>query len=119
MSEKVPQILSFEINGGKKLSGTIRTNYSKNGSVGLLCASLLNKGKTTLHGIARIEEVYRVIEILESIGVKISWQDVNTVEILPPSIFEMQNIVSASRKTIGLPFSTITFRHKGSRMIID
>lgn len=100
MSEKVPQILSFEINGGKKLSGTIRTNYSKNGSVGLLCASLLNKGKTTLHGIARIEEVYRVIEILESIGVKISWQDVNTVEILPPPIFEMQNInKSAAIKT--------------------
>src|SRR3990167_10609416 len=65
--------IDFEINGGKKLSGNIKTNFSKNGSVGLLCASLLNRGKTTLHGIARIEEVYRVIEILESIGVLVKW----------------------------------------------
>jgi len=65
----------FQVNGGKKLHGSITTNFSKNGSVGLLCASLLNKGITTLHGIARIEEVYRVIEILESIGVNIKWQD--------------------------------------------
>ena len=34
----------FLVNGGKKLHGIIKTNFSKNGSVGLLCASLLNKG---------------------------------------------------------------------------
>jgi len=33
--------LSLEIVGGKKLHGTIETNTSKNGAVGLLCASLL------------------------------------------------------------------------------
>ncbi|MFA4975155.1 MAG: UDP-N-acetylglucosamine 1-carboxyvinyltransferase [Candidatus Paceibacterota bacterium] len=82
----------FLVNGGKKLSGTIKTNFSKNGSVGLLCASLLNKGTTTLHGIARIEEVNRVIEILESIGVKIKWQDQNTVIINPPKNFNLKNI---------------------------
>ncbi|MCU0660270.1 MAG: UDP-N-acetylglucosamine 1-carboxyvinyltransferase [Candidatus Pacebacteria bacterium] len=76
--------IDFEIRGGRKLSGTIRTNYSKNGSVGLLCAALLNRGKTILHGIARIEEVYRVIEILESIGTTIKWIEKNTVEITPP-----------------------------------
>jgi UDP-N-acetylglucosamine 1-carboxyvinyltransferase len=84
--------IDFEINGGKKLYGSIRTGYSKNGSVGLLCASLLNKGKTKLHGIARIEEVYRVIEVLESIGVKVSWTEANTVEITPPKIFKIDKI---------------------------
>jgi UDP-N-acetylglucosamine 1-carboxyvinyltransferase len=84
--------IDFQVNGGKKLSGTIRTNFSKNGSVGLLCASLLNKGTTTLHGIARIEEVNRVIEILESIGVQIKWQDQNTVIITPPKKFNLENI---------------------------
>ena len=43
-----PGSMNLEIHGGKKLSGTIETNTSKNGAVGLLCASLLNKGKTTL-----------------------------------------------------------------------
>ncbi len=84
--------IDFQINGGKKLHGSIKTNFSKNGSVGLLCASLLNKGKTTLHGIARIEEVYRVIEILESIGVSIKWIDNNSLTIVPPAHFKMDKI---------------------------
>ena len=86
--------------GGKKLSGSIKTNFSKNGSVGLLCASLLNKGTTTLHGIARIEEVNRVIEILESIGVSIKWLDKNSVLITPPKQFKLENInVESAIKT--------------------
>jgi len=84
--------IDFQVNGGKKLSGSIKTNFSKNGSVGLLCASLLNKGKTTLHGIAHIEEVNRVIEILESIGVSVKWLDKNTVEINPPKKLNLENI---------------------------
>lgn len=84
--------IDFEINGGKKLHGSIKTNFSKNGAVGLLCASLLNKGKTTLHGIARIEEVFRVIEILESIGVSVKWIDNNSVLIIPPEKFTLDKI---------------------------
>ncbi len=92
--------IDFQVKGGKKLSGTIKTNFSKNGSVGLLCASLLNKGKTTLHGIARIEEVYRVIEILESIGMQVKWQDQNTVLLTPPEKFNLENInIASSVKT--------------------
>ena len=92
--------IDFQVNGGKKLSGSIKTNFSKNGSVGLLCASLLNKGTTTLHGIARIEEVNRVIEILESIGVQVKWQDNNTVIINPPKKFKLENInVESAIKT--------------------
>ena len=88
--------IDFEVHGGQKLNGSIKTNFSKNGSVGLLCASLLNKGTTTLHGIARIEEVNRVIEILESIGVKVVWQDKNTVFISPPKQFNLEKINIAS-----------------------
>ena len=84
--------IDFKINGGRKLHGSIQTNFSKNGAVGLLCASLLNKGKTTLHGIARIEEVYRVIEILESIGVSVKWIDHKSVLITPPAKFNLDNI---------------------------
>ena len=92
--------IDFQVNGGKKLSGTIKTNFSKNGSVGLLCASLLNSGTTTLHGIARIEEVYRVIEILESIGVEVKWLNQNSVMISPPLKFNLENInVESAIKT--------------------
>ncbi len=84
--------IDFEVHGGKKLSGSIKTNFSKNGSVGLLCASLVNRGTTTLHGIARIEEVYRVIEILESVGVVVKWIDANTLTIKPPQTFNIFGI---------------------------
>lgn len=84
--------IDFEVQGGKKLSGSIKTNFSKNGSVGLLCAALVNQGTTTLHGIARIEEVYRVIEILESIGVTVKWVSNNTLTIKPPKVFNIRGI---------------------------
>jgi UDP-N-acetylglucosamine 1-carboxyvinyltransferase len=94
-----PGSMNLEINGGRKLSGTIRTSTSKNGAVGLLCASLLNKGKTTLRHMPKIEEVYRLIEVLESIGVKTEWKD-SDLTIIPPRKFDLASIdVEAARKT--------------------
>ncbi len=94
-----PGSMNLEIIGGKKLSGTIQTNTSKNGAVVLLCASLLNKGTTTLRHMPRIEEVHRLIEVLESIGVKIEWQDSDVI-ITPPKKFDLSKIdVEAARKT--------------------
>jgi UDP-N-acetylglucosamine 1-carboxyvinyltransferase len=94
-----PGTVNVEIKGGKKLSGTIQTNTSKNGAVGLLCASLLNKGTTTLHGMPRIEEVHRLVEVLESIGVKIEWNR-NVMKITPPAKIDLSKIdVEAANKT--------------------
>ena len=56
--------------GGTELSGSIDVKSSKNAGVALLCASLLNRGTTTLRKVARIEEVNRLLEVLESIGVR-------------------------------------------------
>lgn len=100
----ISQTVDFEIHGGKKLSGSIATNYSKNGSVVLLCAALLNRGKTTLHGISRIEEVNRLLEILQSIGVKATWVKKNTVEIIPPETFSFKDLdqAAAARVRSGL-----------------
>ena len=94
-----PGTVNVEIEGGHKLSGTIETNTSKNGAVGLLCASLLNQGTTTLHRMPRIEEVHRIIEVLESIGVKVEWQG-NSVIITPPKKLALNKIdVEAARRT--------------------
>jgi UDP-N-acetylglucosamine 1-carboxyvinyltransferase len=94
-----PGTVNVQVNGGKKLSGTIQTNTSKNGAVGLLCAALLNKGTTTLHGMPRIEEVHRLIEVLQSIGVKVEWIK-NSVRITPPDKINLAKIdVEAAKKT--------------------
>lgn len=94
-----PSSLDFQIQGGRKLQGQIDTNTSKNGAMGLLCASLLNKGKTTLHGIPRIEEVNRIMEVMQSIGVNVRWTGKNTLEIVPPKRLNLDQIdtVSASK----------------------
>tara|TARA_B100002051_G_scaffold147570_1_gene139653 strand:- start:17672 stop:19171 length:1500 start_codon:yes stop_codon:yes gene_type:complete len=86
-----PGTINVSIAGGKKLKGTIQTNTSKNGAVGLLCAALLNKGTTTLKCVPRIEEVHRLIEVLHSIGVKAEWQG-NTLTITPPKQFSLSKI---------------------------
>lgn len=94
-----PGTVNIQIEGGKKLGGTIETNTSKNGAVGLLCASLLNRGVTTLHRMPRIEEVHRIIEVLESIGVRVEWHG-STVTITPPKKFTLTKIdVEAARRT--------------------
>lgn len=86
------ETLDFEITGGHKLKGTIPTNASKNGALGLFCAALLNKGTTTLHRIPRIQEIYRLIEVFESMGIDIKWIDNNIVRIRRPKKFTISKI---------------------------
>lgn len=89
---------NFRIHGGKELSGSIKVKTSKNAAVGLLCASLLNKGTTTLRQVAKIEEVNRIIEVLQSIGVKITWINNNDLEIKPPNKLDLENMDLAAAK---------------------
>jgi len=79
------ETIDFKVTGGRRLKGEINTNPSKNGALGLMCAALLNKSKTILHGIPRIEEVNRLIEVMQSIGVAVNWIGERSLEIRPPT----------------------------------
>jgi UDP-N-acetylglucosamine 1-carboxyvinyltransferase len=63
----------LRVTGGRQLSGSVTVKSSKNAAVALLCASLLNRGRTTLRNVARIVEVDRILDVLRSIGVAASW----------------------------------------------
>jgi len=91
----------LRIVGGTKLSGAIDVKTSKNAAVALLCASLLNHGRTTLRSLARIEEVNRIIEVLTSIGVKTRWlPGCNDLEITPPARLSLETMdQEAARRT--------------------
>lgn len=93
--------INFRVTGGKKLSGSIEVKTSKNAAVALLCAALLNKGKTTLRRVARIEEVNRIIEVLQSIGVKVRWiGDSNDLELIPPKRLALEKMdINAAKRT--------------------
>lgn len=77
--------MNFEIDGGYTLSGKVVTKTSKNGAMGIISASLLNKGKTIIKNVPRIEEVYRMVEVLQSIGISVKWTE-NDLEIDPKEI---------------------------------
>ncbi len=94
--------LNIRIEGGRKLSGEIVVKTSKNGAMGLLCAALLNKNTTTLKSVPKIEEVNRMIEVFQSIGVSIKWTGTagNDLEIKPPRHFNLKTInVASAEKT--------------------
>ena len=92
--------INLVIEGGHELSGEVTLKTSKNATVALLCASLLNKGTTKLKNIARIEEVNRLIEVLTSIGVQVRWVGTNDLEIKPPEKLDLENMnKDAARKT--------------------
>ena len=94
-----PQHLRVE--GGAKLNGTIDVRSSKNAAVGLLCASLLNRGRTVFRGIAKIEEVHRILEVLTSIGVQARWlDDSNDLELVRPERLDLAAMdIEAARRT--------------------
>ena len=93
----------FEITGGKKLSGTIDVRGSKNATTPILAATVLTKGECVISNMPLIEDVYRMIEILESMGVTVVWEGERTVRIcakdLDPAKIDLQ-IVKKLRSSI-------------------
>ena len=89
--------VSLKIDGNTTLKGSIELKTSKNAAVALLCASLLNFGVTKFKSFPRIEEVFRIIEVLESIGVNVKWVQ-NDLEIRRPIKLKLDNINTSSAK---------------------
>ena len=92
--------INLKIEGGHELKGEITVKTSKNAAVAILCASLINYGVTKLKSVARIEEVNRIIEVLQSIGVQIKWLPGNDLEIRRPQKLLLDKMnENAARKT--------------------
>ena len=92
--------VNLKVEGGHELHGEITLKRSKNAAVALLCASLLNYGVTRFKAFPRIEEVFRIIEVLESIGVQVKWLPGNDIEIRRPQKLDVSKInVEAAKKT--------------------
>lgn len=71
----------FIINGGKKLSGTIRVAGNKNAVLPIMAATLLVKGETTLTNVPRIHDVISMADILKDLGARVSGAGTDTLTI--------------------------------------
>ena len=61
----------YIVKGGNKLEGEVFSSGSKNASLPILAASILNKGKTYLKNVPNIHDTKIMYQIMELLGVKI------------------------------------------------
>lgn len=61
----------YIIEGGKKLEGTTYVSGSKNASLPIIAATLLNKGINKLYNVPNIHDTKMMFKILEELGCKI------------------------------------------------
>ena len=62
---------SFEVVGGKKLSGTIYPQGAKNEALQIICGVLLSDQKITVKNVPNIIDVNKLIDLLKSLGVQV------------------------------------------------
>src|ERR1700761_7092788 len=105
--------VNLRIEGGHELHGKMPLKTSKNAAVALLCASLLNYGVTRFKNFPRIEEVNRIIEVMESIGVHVKWLPGNDLEIRRPEELNLKAMnKEAARKTRSVIMLLGTLMHE-------
>ncbi len=71
----------FVIEGGKPLAGVIEVRGAKNAAFPILAATILTKEDCIIRNLPLIEDVFRTIEILQSMGARVEWLGERTVKI--------------------------------------
>ena len=93
---------SYIIEGGKKLQGETYVTGSKNASLPIMAASLLNKGITKLYNVPNIHDTQMMIEILKSLGCKVK-KNQNKIVIDSKNIFKFEipeNLMHQMRSSV-------------------
>ena len=70
----------LKIKGNKLLKGSIEVKGSKNSSLPIIIASLLNKGKVRLENVPNISDVNILLNILRYLNVDVNYKN-NILEI--------------------------------------
>src|SRR5512146_3515338 len=73
--------MQFLVQGGHRLSGTIRPSGNKNAALPIICAALLTDQRVALENVPRIRDVETLVELIASLGVDAEWSGRNSLEI--------------------------------------
>ena len=73
--------LQYIVEGGRRLSGTIRPSGNKNAALPIVAASLLTEHPVTLENVPRIRDVEILVELVKSVGASVDWSSRNTLKI--------------------------------------
>jgi UDP-N-acetylglucosamine 1-carboxyvinyltransferase len=72
---------AFVIEGGHRLSGSVKAAGNKNGALPILAATLLTSEPVTLANVPRIRDVDTMLELLADVGADVSWTGPNEVRV--------------------------------------
>lgn len=87
----------IKIEGGHKLSGTVRISGSKNATVALIPAAILSSGPVTIVGVPSISDVQSLSILLRDLGVDVLFKADDHI-IIDPSRMQNKPMVS---ETVG------------------
>jgi len=76
----------FFISGGRSLEGEIEVRGAKNAATPILAACLLTEEACEIDNLPLIEDVFRIIEILQSLGAEISWLSERRIRVRAKNI---------------------------------
>ncbi len=112
---------SYIIEGGRRLEGEVTVSGSKNASLPIIAATILNTGTTRLYNIPNIHDTQITLEILKYIGCKVKKNhgkiEVNSKNITKKEIPE--HLMNQMRSTVILAgailgrFKEATFSYPG------
>lgn len=88
----------FRIEGGKSLSGSIDVRGSKNAAAPIIVATLLTKEPCILRNIPRIEDVFRLLELIKMLGAKVDWLDDRTLRIEAQELYPERLSLDETRR---------------------
>ncbi len=71
----------FIIEGGRPLKGEIKAKGSKNAATPILAATLLTEDPCTISNLPLIEDVFKMLELIKSLGAKVDWVGKDSVRI--------------------------------------
>ncbi|PZR57944.1 MAG: UDP-N-acetylglucosamine 1-carboxyvinyltransferase [Candidatus Meridianibacter frigidus] len=72
---------TLRVRGGARLEGSVDTHGAKNSALPIMAASILAKGKVTLHRVPRITDVSVMWSLLEALGARLRYEGNGTVTI--------------------------------------
>lgn len=95
----------FLIRGKKPLSGEIEIRGCKNAATPIIAATLLTEEPCYIKNLPLVEDIFRMIEIVESLGAKVEWLGEREIKIQAKNIDPSktrEDLVTALRSSVFL-----------------
>lgn len=88
----------LRINGGKKLSGSVKISGAKNAALPLIALSILSKNEVVIKNLPAVSDIHTLIQLLSNLGAKCEFLDANTAKIDPREVNSTRAIYDIVRK---------------------